>query len=66
MKLSPREQEIARLVADGLTDKAIAEAVGSSVWTVRTHLKHITSKIGYDPQRTRRESIKLWMKEEVA
>lgn len=59
--LSPRELQIARLVADGLNDKAIAAEIGCSVQTVGTHLKHIAEKIGHDKQRSRRESIKRWV-----
>jgi DNA-binding NarL/FixJ family response regulator len=35
-----------RLVADGLTNKAIAEALHLSRFTVETHLKHVFSKVG--------------------
>jgi DNA-binding CsgD family transcriptional regulator len=44
--LSPREQEIIRLVADGCPDKAIARTLGISPWTVNTHLRRIFTKLG--------------------
>lgn len=42
--LSPREQEIARLVAKGLTTKQIAEQAYVSENTVKMHLKRIFAK----------------------
>lgn len=42
--LSPREQEIARLVAQGLTTKQIAERAFVSENTVKMHLKRIFAK----------------------
>lgn len=42
--LSPREQEIARLVAQGLTTKQIAESAFISDNTVKMHLKRIFAK----------------------
>ncbi len=43
--LSPREAEVARLAAVGLSDKAIARRLGISVATVRTHLDHAFRKV---------------------
>lgn len=39
--LTPREKEIMGLVADGLTDREIATALGISEQTVKNHLKDI-------------------------
>jgi len=44
--LSPREQEIARMVAKGHTNQAIADVLGISAWTVSTHLRRIFAKLG--------------------
>ena len=44
--LSPREVEVARKVADGLTDDEIAEKLFISRNTVKTHISHIGDKIG--------------------
>jgi DNA-binding CsgD family transcriptional regulator len=44
--LSPREQEIVRLVAKGLPSKAIAEVLDMSLWTVGTHLRRVFAKLG--------------------
>ena len=44
-RLTPRELEIARLVANGLTNKEIARALDISHWTVATHLRRISSKL---------------------
>ncbi len=44
--LSPREGEIARLVAQGLTNRQIAATVHISVRTVETHVQNILGKLG--------------------
>ena len=44
--LTAREKEIAMSAVLGKTDRAIAEARGISVATVRTHIKHIFAKLG--------------------
>ena len=46
--LSARELEVARLVADGLSNPAIASALFVSVATVKTHVSHILAKLGLD------------------
>src|SRR5262245_20620674 len=44
--LSPREQEIARMVAKGYPNKTIAAVLEISSWTVCTHLRRIFAKLG--------------------
>jgi len=44
-RLSPREQEIARMVADGYPNKTIAAVLDISSWTVGTHLRRIFAKL---------------------
>jgi DNA-binding CsgD family transcriptional regulator len=44
--LSPRELQIARLVADGATNRAIASSLDISLWTVSTHMRRIFAKLG--------------------
>ncbi len=46
VRLSPREREIARMVAKGYPNKAIAAVLEISSWTVGTHLRHIFAKLG--------------------
>ena len=46
LTLSPREQEIARMVMKGYPNKTIAAVLDISVWTVGTHLRRIFSKLG--------------------
>src|SRR5829696_6367896 len=46
VSLSPREREIVRLVAKGLPNKAIADVLDISLWTVATHLRRIFAKLG--------------------
>ncbi len=44
--LSPREQEIARMVATGYPNKTIAAVLDISSWTVGTHLRRVFAKLG--------------------
>ena len=44
--LSPHERRIAEMVAQGLTDKAIAAALGVTVKTEKTHMTNIYRKTG--------------------
>ena len=44
--LSPRELEIARMVAAGYPNKIIADVLDISEWTVGTHLRRIFAKLG--------------------
>jgi DNA-binding CsgD family transcriptional regulator len=44
--LSPREREIARMVALGYPNKTIAGVLEISSWTVSTHLRRIFAKLG--------------------
>ena len=46
VKLSPREQEIARMVAKGYPNKTIAAVLEISTWTVNTHLRRMFAKLG--------------------
>jgi DNA-binding CsgD family transcriptional regulator len=43
--LSPREQQIARMVAQGYPNKTIAAKLGISSWTVSTHLRRMFAKL---------------------
>lgn len=44
--LSARELEIARLVADGLTNREVAARLGVAVRTIDSHLEHVRTKLG--------------------
>jgi len=46
VQLSPREQEIVRMVAEGHPNKIIAAVLNISTWTVGTHLRRIFAKFG--------------------
>jgi DNA-binding CsgD family transcriptional regulator len=46
LPLSPREQEIVRMVAQGHQNKVIAVVLNISSWTVCTHLRRIFAKLG--------------------
>jgi len=46
MKLTPRELQVANLVAQGTTNYAISLGLRISVYTVRQHMKSIFKKTG--------------------
>jgi DNA-binding CsgD family transcriptional regulator len=46
VSLSPREQEISRMVAKGYPNKTIAGVLNISCWTVSTHIRRIFAKLG--------------------
>jgi DNA-binding CsgD family transcriptional regulator len=52
--LTPREQQVMQLVAEGLTSARIATELGIAPATVRTHVEHVREKLG---ARTRAEAV---------
>ena len=54
--LSPREQEIALLIARGASNNEISESLVVSVKTVETHIQHIFRKLNVK----RRAEIATW------
>jgi DNA-binding NarL/FixJ family response regulator len=44
--LTPREREILELLAEGLSNAAIAERLHVSVYTVRNHVANLSTKLG--------------------
>jgi predicted ATPase/DNA-binding CsgD family transcriptional regulator len=44
-RLSPREQEVSRLIAEGLTNRQIARALAITEKTVASHVDHIMTKL---------------------
>ena len=44
--LSPREHEIARMVSQGYTNRAIARVLDISLYTVSAHMRRIFTKLG--------------------
>jgi DNA-binding CsgD family transcriptional regulator len=46
VSFSPRESEIARMVAKGYPNKTIAAVLEISAWTVCTHLRRMFAKLG--------------------
>jgi DNA-binding CsgD family transcriptional regulator/tetratricopeptide (TPR) repeat protein len=57
--LSPRELEVARLVAHGLTNKQIGERLFVSERTAENHVQHILVKLGF----SNRSQIAAWSRE---
>lgn len=60
--LSRREQEVARLIADGQTFKQVGETLGLAISTVSTHLYRVYEKVGVDS----RSDLVQWMREQQA
>ncbi|TWP53978.1 AAA family ATPase [Lentzea tibetensis] len=54
--LSPRETEVAALVADGLTNRQIAERLYISERTAQNHVQHVLTKLGF----ATRSQIAAW------
>jgi non-specific serine/threonine protein kinase len=50
-ELSPREHQVLRLLADGLTDQQIADALFIGRRTVNTHVANILAKLGVGSRR---------------
>jgi DNA-binding CsgD family transcriptional regulator len=45
-RLSPRELEIARLIASGMSNKSIGAVLDISTWTVAAHIRRMFAKLG--------------------
>jgi predicted ATPase/DNA-binding CsgD family transcriptional regulator len=60
--LSPRETEVAHLVAQGLTNAEIARRLVVSIRTVESHLDHIRRKLGFASRR----QIIVWILQDTA
>lgn len=56
VQLTPRELSTLRLMADGKTNKEIANTLGISERTVKTHLGHLFEKLGVT---SRTEAVKV-------
>ena len=56
VQLTPRELATLRLMADGKSNKEIANALGISERTVKTHLGHLFEKLGVT---SRTEAVKV-------
>jgi DNA-binding CsgD family transcriptional regulator len=57
--LTPREREVADLIADGLSNRQIAEALVISEGTAEVHIKRILSKLGFRS----RSQVAVWANE---
>ncbi|NJN81651.1 MAG: helix-turn-helix transcriptional regulator [Caldilineaceae bacterium] len=57
--LTAREREVAALVAQGLTNRAMAEALVISERTVEKHVENASGKLGF----TNRTQLAVWASE---
>jgi non-specific serine/threonine protein kinase len=55
--LTPREREVARLVAAGLTNRQVAVRLGITERTAETHVAHILTKLDF----ASRAQIAAWV-----
>jgi DNA-binding NarL/FixJ family response regulator len=60
--LTEREVDVLRLIADGLTNEQIADALYISTGTVRTHIANIFGKLN---ARTRTEAARIALRNEL-
>lgn len=60
--LTPREREVAHLVADGLTNAEIAQRLSVAPRTVDAHVEHIRNKLGFRS----RTQIGVWAVREAS
>ncbi|MFB9565847.1 LuxR C-terminal-related transcriptional regulator [Saccharopolyspora hordei] len=60
VRLTPREREVAQLVAQGLSNRQIAEQLVISKRTSDSHIEHIMAKLGV----TSRTQIAVWVAEQ--
>ncbi|MFD0918137.1 ATP-binding protein [Saccharopolyspora rosea] len=60
--LTPRERQVARLVAQGLSNRQIAEQLVIAKRTSDSHIEHILAKLGF----TSRAQIAAWVAEQSA
>jgi non-specific serine/threonine protein kinase len=58
-ELSPREQQVAALLAEGLTNRQIAERLVVTERTVCAHIEHILDKLGF----ASRHQVAVWAAE---
>jgi DNA-binding CsgD family transcriptional regulator len=58
-RLTPREQEVAELLGEGMTNQQIADRLVISRRTAETHVDHILTKLGF----TSRAQVAAWVTE---
>lgn len=58
--MTEREQEVLRLVAEGYTNREIADMLGIGVETVKSHVKSILRSL---QAHNRAHAVALWMRQ---
>ena len=51
LELTPREMEILQLIAEGMSNRSIAERLSLSVYTVKNHVHHLLEKLHVQDRR---------------
>ena len=62
IRLSPRQEEVLSLIADGFTDKEIAARLGLRQRTVRTHLERLYARNGLH---NRAGALTIWLRSRI-
>ncbi|HEY4669052.1 MAG TPA: helix-turn-helix transcriptional regulator, partial [Tepidiformaceae bacterium] len=57
---TPRQREVLELIADGYTNREIAERLGISLDGAKWHVSEIISKLGVQ---SREDAAQLWLRE---
>jgi DNA-binding NarL/FixJ family response regulator len=60
--LTHREEQVIHLLADGLADKAIADRLGVSLNTARTHVRNIIEAFNAN---SARHAVCLWLRQQT-
>lgn len=65
LDLTPREMEVLRLIADGLSNRQIAERICLSIYTVKNHVHNILDKLEVDGRERAVEKAfeRRWLRE---
>jgi DNA-binding NarL/FixJ family response regulator len=50
LRLTPRQQEVVRMIGEGISSQGMAQALGLSRWTVHFHRKNIRRQLGIDSE----------------
>lgn len=59
--LTPRQRDVVRMVAGGMTDREIAASTYHAAGTVKWHLSKIYDELGIDGGNKRVRLVRMWI-----